>query len=162
MRWRWYHKAAHLADMTDCGRCLSFHSDTIFAEALSVGTGRPFDIYLTSKCLLSCSLLYLPLCSCAQNVTSCYTMTDTAPILSLLIFILVDGFFFFFLAVVVVTWANQLYIKAQSHFQCFTPSPCFLNAPILIKTETKGIAVKIPPLWNGKALEEIPRWLVRK
>lgn len=42
-----YHGAVHFADMSDCGRRLSFHPDTIFAEALSVGTGRPFDIYLT-------------------------------------------------------------------------------------------------------------------
>lgn len=144
MRRRWYHKAAHLADMTDCGRCLSFHSDTIFAEALSVGTGRPFDIYLTSKCLLSCSLLYLLLCPCAQNVTSCYTMTDTAPILSLLIFILVDGFFFFFFALVVVTWTNQLYIKAQSHFQ-FVPLPLvFRVLPFPSEQSRKRSRLKSP------------------
>lgn len=36
---------------------LGFHAAAIFAQAGAAGTGRPFDIHLTSKCLLSRSLL---------------------------------------------------------------------------------------------------------
>lgn len=49
--------AVHLADMNDCSQRLSFHAAAIFAQAQAAGTGRPFDIHLTSKCLLSRSLL---------------------------------------------------------------------------------------------------------
>lgn len=49
--------AVHLADMNDCSQRLGFHAAAIFAQARAAGTGRPFDIHLTSKCLLSRSLL---------------------------------------------------------------------------------------------------------
>lgn len=49
--------AVHLADMNDCSQRLGFHAAAIFAQAGAAGTGRPFDIHLTSKCLLSRSLL---------------------------------------------------------------------------------------------------------
>lgn len=49
--------AIHLADMNDCSQRLGFHAAAIFAQARAAGTGRPFDIHLTSKCLLSRSLL---------------------------------------------------------------------------------------------------------
>lgn len=43
--------------MNDCSQRLGFHAAAIFAQAGAAGTGRPFDIHLTSKCLLSRSLL---------------------------------------------------------------------------------------------------------
>lgn len=49
--------AVRLADMNDCSQRLGFHAAAIFAQARAAGTGRPFDIHLTSKCLLSRSLL---------------------------------------------------------------------------------------------------------
>jgi len=79
MRLCWYRKVVHLADRSDCSHHLSFHSDAIFAEATGVGASRPFDIYLTPKCLLSCSLLCPRLCPHAVNVTSYKTLMDTAP-----------------------------------------------------------------------------------
>lgn len=54
---RWCRRAVHLADMNDCSQRLGFHAAAIFAQARAAGTGRPFDIHLTSKCLLSRSLL---------------------------------------------------------------------------------------------------------
>lgn len=49
MWWHCYHKAVHLADLSDCSQRLCLQSAAIFVNA-PVGTSRPFDICLTSNC----------------------------------------------------------------------------------------------------------------